>query len=208
MNAYLGEIKCFAGNFAPLNWFICNGQELNISAYSSLFSILGTQYGGDGITTFALPDLRGRSPLGAGAGPGLTTRYAGDKVGTETVALTTHEIPNHLHTITNQTTVTNTLGGTGTGVVKCMAGTGDGDTPVSNFIANSPSRTDMFTNSASTDHFNSAALEINSSLIGSLNVHVASQSSIVGQSVAHNNMLPWSCVNYIICYNGDFPPRS
>lgn len=208
MDSYLGEIKCFGGNYAPRNWAYCDGRLLNISEYNALYSLLGTQYGGDGISNFALPDLRGRCPIGAGAGTGLTTRSAGDLVGSETVALSTHQIPNHLHTITNQTTVENTLGGAGTGLVKCMAGTGDTDTPVNNFIANAPNRTDMYTNSASSDHFNSAALEVNASLSGNLNVHVVTQSGNAGQSVAHNNMQPWECINYIICLAGVYPPRS
>jgi microcystin-dependent protein len=70
-DAMMGEIRMFAGNFAPRGWALCNGQLLSINQYSALFSILGTTYGGDGRTTFGLPDLRGRSPVHAGQGPGL-----------------------------------------------------------------------------------------------------------------------------------------
>lgn len=83
----IAEIMMFGGNFAPRNWAFCNGLLLPISSYSALFSILGTAYGGDGITTFALPDLRGRVPVQPGTGPGLSTRNLGQQFGTET---TTH----------------------------------------------------------------------------------------------------------------------
>lgn len=82
---YLGEICMFAGNFAPQGWLFCNGQLLSIAQNSALFSLLGTIYGGDGETTFALPDLRGRVPMQWGQGPGLTNRQIGQKVGTEKV---------------------------------------------------------------------------------------------------------------------------
>ena len=85
---FLGEVIMFGGNFAPRNWAFCEGQLLLISQYSALFSILGTTYGGDGQTTFGLPDLRGRVPVGAGQGPGLTNRPLGQRSGQETVALT------------------------------------------------------------------------------------------------------------------------
>ena len=82
---FLGEIIMFAGNFAPTGWALCDGQLLSIQSNTSLFSLLGTTYGGDGETTFALPDLRGRTPVHPGTGPGLSTRYWGQKSGSETV---------------------------------------------------------------------------------------------------------------------------
>jgi microcystin-dependent protein len=84
MEPLLGEIKLFAGNFAPRGWALCDGQLLPINQNTALFSILGTTYGGDGRTTFALPDLRGRFPLHAGAGPDLTRRELGERGGRET----------------------------------------------------------------------------------------------------------------------------
>ncbi|HUI93557.1 MAG TPA: tail fiber protein [Chitinivibrionales bacterium] len=97
-NNYLGEIKMFAGNFAPVGWALCNGQLLQISQNTALFSLLGTTYGGDGVTTFALPDLQGRFPMAAGSGTGLTVRNLGDKGGQETVTLTEAQMPSHTHT--------------------------------------------------------------------------------------------------------------
>jgi microcystin-dependent protein len=95
----IGEIRMFAGNFAPRNWALCEGQLLPIAQYQALFSILGTTYGGDGRTTFALPDMRGRVPIGSGNGPGLTPVSLGQKAGTETNTLTVSQLPSHNHTI-------------------------------------------------------------------------------------------------------------
>jgi len=100
MDPFLGQIIMFGGNFAPRGWALCDGQLLPINNYQALFSILGTTYGGDGRTTFALPELRGRIPMHAGNGPGLTDRRLGQRFGTETVTLTTQEIPSHKHTTT------------------------------------------------------------------------------------------------------------
>ena len=94
---FLGEIKMFAGTFAPRGYAFCNGQILSISQYSDLFSLLGTSYGGDGQTTFGLPDLRGRAPMHWGQGPGLSDRLIGEEAGVETVTLTVNELPSHSH---------------------------------------------------------------------------------------------------------------
>lgn len=94
---FIGEIRMFAGNFAPRGWAFCDGQSLSIAQYSALFSLLGTIYGGDGRTDFRLPDLRGRAPIHQGQGPGLTNRLIGSRGGTETVTLTTAQIPAHTH---------------------------------------------------------------------------------------------------------------
>jgi microcystin-dependent protein len=94
---YLGEIRMFAGNFAPRNNAYCSGQLLNIAQNSALFSLLGTAYGGDGRTTFGLPDLRGRLPGCVGQGPGLSDYDMGHQAGTESVTLTTAQMPVHNH---------------------------------------------------------------------------------------------------------------
>jgi len=93
MDPFLGEIIMFGGNFAPRGWALCDGQLLPISQYSALFSILGTTYGGDGRTTFALPDLRGRVSMHPGHGPGLSNRRLGEKGGSETNTLTSSQMP-------------------------------------------------------------------------------------------------------------------
>lgn len=94
---FVGEIRMFAGNFAPRGWAFCDGQLLAVSQNDALFSLLGTIYGGDGRTTFGLPDCRGRIPLHAGDGPGLSPRRLGAKGGTERVTLTVNQLPSHAH---------------------------------------------------------------------------------------------------------------
>jgi microcystin-dependent protein len=94
---YVGEIRMFGGNFAPLNWAFCNGQLLPISEFETLFNLIGTTYGGDGQETFAVPDLRGRSIIHQGTGPGLSTYVIGQSAGTESVTLTLNQLPQHQH---------------------------------------------------------------------------------------------------------------
>jgi microcystin-dependent protein len=105
---FLGEIVMFGGNFAPRGWAFCNGQLLSISQNTALFSILGTTYGGNGTTTFALPDLRGRAPMHQGQGPGLSPRQLGEQTGTESVQLLTSEMPAHNHPALGSTGAVNT----------------------------------------------------------------------------------------------------
>ncbi len=94
---FVGEIRMFAGNFAPQGWAFCDGQLLAVSQNDALFSLLGTIYGGDGRTTFGLPDMRGRIPIHAGTGPGLAPRRLGAKGGSEKVTLTVNQLPSHTH---------------------------------------------------------------------------------------------------------------
>lgn len=110
---YVGEIRMFAGNFAPRGWAFCDGQLLAVSQNDALFSLLGTIYGGDGRTTFGLPDLRGRIPIHAGHGPGLSDRRLGARMGTEKVTLTVNQIPSHGHQVACNDFVGNSLGSSG-----------------------------------------------------------------------------------------------
>jgi microcystin-dependent protein len=105
-NPFLGEISLFAFNFAPQGWAFCNGQLLSITQNTALFSLIGTTYGGDGITTFALPDLRSRVALSFGQGPGHIPYNLGDNGGLESVALTVPQLPSHSHVVQ-----CNTVGG-------------------------------------------------------------------------------------------------
>lgn len=115
MQSYIGQILAVAFDYAPKGWFLCQGQLLPIQQYTALFSLLGTYYGGDGRTTFALPDLRGRAPLGMGQGIGWTPRTIGEGGGSETVTLTTANLPAHSH------------------AVACNGDETDAATPVNNF---------------------------------------------------------------------------
>ena len=117
----IGEIRMFAGNFAPRGWAFCDGQLLAISSNAALFSILGTTYGGDGRTTFGLPDLRGRFPMHEGSGPGLTYRPLGQKTGTESVSLASQHMPAHTHEA----------------IVHAFSSEGDSSTPTGNIMAKS-----------------------------------------------------------------------
>lgn len=94
---FVGEIRMFAGNFAPRGWTFCDGQLLAVSQNDALFSLIGTIYGGDGQNTFGLPDLRGRIPVHAGTGPGLSLRRLGASFGTENQTLTANQLPSHNH---------------------------------------------------------------------------------------------------------------
>ncbi len=102
---FVGEIRMFAGNFAPRGWAFCDGQLLAVSQNDALFSLLGTVYGGDGRTTFGLPDLRGRVPIHAGTGPGLSQRRLGAKFGTEEETVTVNQLPSHTHPMQASTTI-------------------------------------------------------------------------------------------------------
>ncbi len=113
----LGEIRCFGFNFAPRGWAACDGQLLPINSNQALFALLGTTYGGDGRTTFALPDLRGRVGVGEGSGPGLSQYRSGQSGGEETVTLTVDQLAAHGHGVT------------------AMKGRGKARTPVGRFLA-------------------------------------------------------------------------
>jgi microcystin-dependent protein len=96
-NPFVAEIRIFAGNFAPFGWALCNGQVLPISQNTALFSLLGTTYGGDGKSNFALPNMQGSAPMQAGQGPGLSLRDLGETDGEQTVTLLQTEMPAHSH---------------------------------------------------------------------------------------------------------------
>jgi microcystin-dependent protein len=99
MDEFIAIIKMFGGNFAPRGWAFCNGQILSIAQNTALFSILGTTYGGNGQTTFALPDLRGRVPIHPGQGPGLSPYSLGQVAGTENTTLNINQLPSHSHNV-------------------------------------------------------------------------------------------------------------
>ncbi|MBE7641097.1 MULTISPECIES: phage tail protein [Salegentibacter] len=118
MDAYIGEIRFFGGNFAPRGWAFCHGQEISISQCQSLYSLLGTMYGGDGRSFFKLPDLRGRMPIGAGTGSGLSAYREGEQGGIETVPLTVNQMPKHSHTTIINASDADGIGGTTQEVTK------------------------------------------------------------------------------------------
>lgn len=194
---FLGEIIIFGGNFAPNGWAMCQGQLLSISQNTALFSILGTTYGGNGVQTFGLPDLRGRVPVGMGQGPGLSSYTQGEQGGVENVTLLVTQIPAHTHIIT------------ATGAAATVAASpnpGNSSTPAGNYIADGfdPSTTlpgptqNYVTPAQAGTTGNIAGVTLNMSGV------TASQT---GGSLPHTNIQPFLGVNYIIALQGIFPSR-
>lgn len=176
--AYIGEIRIFAGNYPPKDWAFCNGQLLPIAQNTALFSILGVQYGGDGKTNFALPNLLGRAPMHQGDGAGLTPRSVGEQVGTESVTLLINEIPTHTH------------------VAQAVAAPGSSNQPDNQLWAETPKvgrpgkeKQEPLYDATVNAKLNPAALDP------------------AGGSQPHNNMQPFLVLNYIICLQGEFPAR-
>lgn len=134
MTPFIGQIMMFAGNFAPRGWAFCDGQLLPIANYTALFSIIGTTYGGDGKTTFALPDMRGRVAINPGQGPGLSNYIQGPGAGHENVTLTTSNMPPHNHALN----VKNANGTTNVPANNALAGTGTALPPAGNFSTEAP----------------------------------------------------------------------
>jgi len=181
MEGTIGEIRMFAGTFAPKNWALCNGQLMSIVQNTALFSIIGTIYGGNGQTTFGLPDLRGRFPRGTGQGPGLAANVdIGEVSGTETVTLLTTQMPAHTHTAT----------------VAVNQNPGTSANPVGNFLAGGA---DATANPIPTYAPAAAGGNLNA---GSVSVGISGNS----QPVPHLN--PYLGMNFIICLAGIFPSRN
>ena len=184
MEPLIGEIIMFGGNFAPRSWAFCDGQLLAISQNTALFSILGTTYGGDGRTTFGLPDLRGRVAIHPGNGPGLTSRRLGEKGGREKVTLTTAQMPAHKHV----------------GAVKVSSADSDTSVATANASIGTPGAPvgRVFTGTLG---FNSATPNI---LLNPDSVETTN----TGGGQSHDNMQPFQAVNYIIALTGTFPSRN
>ena len=183
MEELLGQIEIFAFGYAPRGWLPCNGQLLPISQYQALFSLLGVTYGGNGVQTFALPDLRGSTPIGQGAGANLTPRVMGEVVGQASVTLLTSQIPTHNHGLAANTT----------------SATPNTQTPSSSVVLTQTSGTDergtvvqynVYTPGTAPDQMLAAGA------IGS-----------AGGSAPHNNMMPSLGLNFCICTSGLYPSR-
>lgn len=189
----IGEVKLFAGNFAPRNWALCQGQLLSIAQYNALFAILGTTYGGDGRTTFALPDLRGRSPIGPGNGPGLSSYREGQRGGSEYVYLNTTHLPTHSHNATFTQT-------SGIATIPAVAEEANSDDPTNNNLAvpNIGGSNKLYSNTTPDVNLSNGTANIQ----GNINVLPA------GNSQPFNNRNPYLSINYIICLNGIFPSRN
>ncbi len=177
---FLAEINMFAGNFAPRGWAQCNGQILPIENNQSLYSLLGTTYGGDGRVDFALPDLRGRVPIHEGQGTSLTNRQLGDTGGTETVTLNVSQIPSHSHTATSTLNASS-------------VNSGNTSVPTGAVLADDGSD------------------KIYASIAPNVDMSTAAVTTTLGNpggNQGHENMQPYSVINFIIATEGTFPPRN
>lgn len=178
MANYIGEVRLFAGNFAPVDWAFCNGQLVAISQNPALFSLLGTTYGGDGASTFALPDLRGRAPLHQGQGLGLTLRTIGEAGGTEGEILDETKVPPHKHTLNATNTAATSQAVTNTVL---------------------PARPTAPAAKLYTTHGASPTFD-------SLSANALS--GFTGGSVPHENRMSSLAVSYIIALQGVFPAQN
>jgi len=175
---FVGEIRMFGGNFAPAGWAFCEGQTIPISENDVLFNLIGTTYGGDGQETFQLPNLASRVPIHMGTGPGLSNYVIGQNGGTESVTLTTQQIPQHTHT---PQVVSGSPGTTGT--------------PANNTVLSDCSSTSVNT------YLPFAAANAQITL-------AANTVSQVGGSQPHENCQPFLCINFIISLFGLFPSQT
>jgi microcystin-dependent protein len=200
MDDYLAEIRGFAGSYNPMSWQICAGQLLNISSNTALYSLLGITFGGDGRNTFALPDLRGRAPIGTGTGVGLTPRAMGVPAGLEKGTLTQATMPMHNHTATpSGMTVTGTA--TGNVTPKCCEEGGDNSNAVGNALA---SITNGYV-SASDATGNMAPIPASLTLNGTVSGTVTVGNN--GASAPVSILQPVLAINWIICVSGLYPNR-
>jgi microcystin-dependent protein len=178
-NAFTGQITMFGGNFAPRGFAFCNGQLMPISQNPALFSLIGTIYGGDGKTTFALPNLQSRLPMHQGQGPGLTNRQIGQASGTNEVTLQVNAMPAHDHAL-NATTATatdNTIAG------NLLPGQPTVGNPPAFYAIEDP----------------------NSPLN---RFKLAGNSGSAGGSQPHTNKMPSLCISFVICLSGIFPSKN
>lgn len=202
MEGTIGEIRIFASNFAPKNWAFCQGQIISIASNTALFSILGTTYGGNGSTTFALPNLSSRSALGAGQGPGLSLYTLGEMSGVETVTLLTTQIPSHTH---NAMVQAGTGSGGTTATLFGVNGTGGADTPGGNYPGeDSGSGLTTYANAGTPVPMNSGSIQISNVTAPQPNVITG----MTGSNAAHNNIQPSLALYYIICMYGIYPSRN
>lgn len=181
---YIGEIRMFGGAFAPKGWEFCNGQLLSISENEALYSLIGSTYGGDRINTFALPDMKGRIPVGQGQGPGLTLRRLGAKFGTESLTLTRDQIPGHDHQVRAfKGESANSADPAG----RCFA------TGIKIVTENQVHVPEPWTAYSSDDPDQALSSE---------------SVSTTGRSYSHDNMMPSCCISFIIATRGLYPSRS
>ncbi|MFD0860867.1 phage tail protein [Sungkyunkwania multivorans] len=190
MEPFIAQIQLFAGNFAPRGWAFCNGQLMPITQNTALFSLLGTTYGGDGRTNFALPNLQSRAAIHAGHGPGLASRALGSRGGAERNVLNVLQLPSHMHAGAELTSTTNV-------VIGANEDDGDSNEPAGKVLGIAASGT--FYNSSAT----------NQQLAGvTATTNVAGNTAATGGNEPIDNLPPFLALNYIIALEGIYPARS
>lgn len=196
MDVFLGTILSFGFNFAPRGWVACNGQLIAITQNTALFALLGTYYGGDGVTTFGVPDLRGRTPIHFGQGPGLSNFVMGQQAGTETVTLLTSNMPAHTHTLA--------ITGTATVNVTANSLTGGTITNITDGGNNS------FSSSGGTPNIYSEPGGSGTDKIGGISATatLGGNTGISGSTIPFASRNPYLVVNMCIATSGIYPTRN
>lgn len=203
MEGTIGEIRAFAGTFAPRTWLFCQGQDMPLNDYQALYAIIGTYYGGDGMTTFKLPNIASRIVVGTGKGNGLSNYNLGQVNGEENHTLNSSELPVHSHQISP--TFSTTAGSVNLSL-NAVASQGDQSSPADKYLAQDVNdkiyaNPDKATNLVS---LNSNAAKV-SNLSPPIPQVTIEQS---GSNLPHSNIQPVLAVNYIICVEGIFPSRN
>ena len=196
MDGYLAQVMVFAGNYAPKNWAPCEGQEIAISQLPALFAVMGITYGGNGVTTFGFPDLRGRSPVGWGQGSELSFIPLGGHGGIESFTLTTSQLPTHNHTATF-------AGAAASGAVSPSAFGGRGtltNDPTGRFPAKTATGTNIYADSSDT--------QMGQSPVDVTVSNVLMQIGSTGGSMPVGCRSPYLGMFWIICTDGLFPSRN
>lgn len=205
MEGTIGEVRMFAGTFAPMSWATCSGQTLAVRAYTALYAIIGTYYGGDGTTTFKLPDLQGRTIVGTGQGNGLTLYDIGDSDGTESVTIGLQEMSAHIHGLTYVPAA-----GTATVTVKASSDQYDEPSPTGNLLGAPSGLGEMLYGvpqaPAQQAPMANGTLSIQS-VTGPQLTSLAIAASGSAVPAIHENRQPSMALNYVICMEGLFPAR-
>lgn len=203
MDGTMAEIRLFAGDFAPKYWNYCDGSVIAISSNQALFSLLGTMYGGNGVQNFMLPDLRGRTVIGAGHGVGLSSYVQGEVLGVETVTLQQTNLPTHNHGVT-VTQGTGPSGGSLT--LNGVNDMGGQNQPGGNYLSqdSSGAGVETYASSGTIAAMNAGSVVLSNVTVPPPGVTIGNS----GGSQPHNNMMPSLALNYVICMIGIYPSRS
>jgi len=201
----LGSMCVFAGNFAPRGYALAHGQILSIAQNTALFALLGTTYGGNGMNTFALPDTRGRSLIGAGQGPGMTNYWLGSKGGYEFITLSTANLPAHTHSASTNVQLLSIDSSASSAVLKALAGNANSNTPTGRVLANSPGRDFIYSDAVPNVALSSNAVELNINL--DMTFAGTTTVAAVGNNAPVDIRDPYLAVNWLIALTGFFPAR-